>query len=44
MLIAPYRMVPIELAELKTQLEELLNKRFIGPNVSLWGVLILLVK
>ncbi|XP_020992705.1 uncharacterized protein LOC110278786 [Arachis duranensis] len=27
--IAPYRMAPIELAELKTQLEELLNKRFI---------------
>ncbi|XP_016172962.1 uncharacterized protein LOC107615413 [Arachis ipaensis] len=27
--IAPYRMALIELAELKTQLEELLNKRFI---------------
>ncbi|XP_016192289.1 uncharacterized protein LOC107633167 [Arachis ipaensis] len=27
--MAPYRMAPIELAELKTQLEELLNKRFI---------------
>ncbi|XP_057756190.1 uncharacterized protein LOC130975406 [Arachis stenosperma] len=27
--IVPYRMAPIELAELKTQLEELLNKRFI---------------
>ncbi|XP_057758246.1 uncharacterized protein LOC130978631 [Arachis stenosperma] len=28
-LIAPYRMAPIELTELKTQLEELLNKMFI---------------
>ncbi|XP_016185713.1 uncharacterized protein LOC107627391 [Arachis ipaensis] len=27
--IAPYRMAPIKLVELKTQLEELLNKRFI---------------
>ncbi|XP_016166031.1 uncharacterized protein LOC107608808 [Arachis ipaensis] len=34
--IAPYRMAPIELAELKAQLEELLNKRFIRPSVSLW--------
>ncbi|XP_015943839.1 uncharacterized protein LOC107468976 [Arachis duranensis] len=34
--IAPYRMAMIELAELKTQLEELLNKRFIRPSVSLW--------
>ncbi|XP_020967543.1 uncharacterized protein LOC107615450 [Arachis ipaensis] len=29
--IAPYRMAPIELAELKTQLERLMNKRFIRP-------------
>ncbi|XP_072062126.1 uncharacterized protein [Arachis hypogaea] len=42
--IAPYRMTPIELAELKAQLEELLNKRFIRPSVSLWGVPFLLVK
>ncbi|XP_015970341.1 uncharacterized protein LOC107493818 [Arachis duranensis] len=42
--IAPYRMAPIELAELKTQLEELLNKRFIRPSVSPWGAPILLVK
>ncbi|XP_016168444.1 uncharacterized protein LOC107610987 [Arachis ipaensis] len=34
--IAPYRMAPIELAELKIQLEELLNKRFIRPSVSPW--------
>ncbi|XP_072087191.1 uncharacterized protein [Arachis hypogaea] len=29
--IAPYRMAPIELAELKTQLKELLNKRVFRP-------------
>ncbi|XP_057760401.1 uncharacterized protein LOC130980772 [Arachis stenosperma] len=41
--IAPYRMAPIELAELKTQLEELLNKRFIQPSVSPWGASVLLL-
>ncbi|XP_015965475.1 uncharacterized protein LOC107489223 [Arachis duranensis] len=43
-LIAPYRMAPIELAKLKTQLAELLNKRFIRPSVSPWGAPVLLVK
>ncbi|XP_057734052.1 uncharacterized protein LOC130949313 [Arachis stenosperma] len=42
--IVPYRMAPIELAKLKTQLEELLNKKFIRPSVSPWGALVLLVK
>ncbi|XP_025661796.1 uncharacterized protein [Arachis hypogaea] len=42
--IAPYRMAPIELEKLKTQLEELLNKRFIQPSVSSWGAPVLLVK
>ncbi|XP_016185575.1 uncharacterized protein LOC107627238 [Arachis ipaensis] len=42
--IAPYRMAPIELAELKTKLEEILNKRFIRPSVSSWGAPVLLVK
>ncbi|XP_016206579.1 uncharacterized protein LOC107646951 [Arachis ipaensis] len=42
--IAPYRMAPIELVELKTQLEELLNKRFIRPSVSPWVAPVLLVK
>ncbi|XP_020992528.1 uncharacterized protein LOC110278627 [Arachis duranensis] len=42
--IAPYRMAPIELAELKAQLKELLNKRFIQPSVSSLGVPVLLVK
>ena len=30
----PYRMAPTELKELKTQLQELLDKGFIRPNVS----------
>jgi hypothetical protein len=31
---APYRMAPAELKELKTQIQELLNKGFIRPSVS----------
>jgi len=42
--IALYRMSPIELAELKKQLEELLEKRFVRPSVSPWGEPMLLVK
>nr|KYP72694.1 Transposon Ty3-I Gag-Pol polyprotein [Cajanus cajan] len=42
--MAPYRMSPSELAELKKQLEELLEKQFIRPSVSLWGAPVLLVK
>ena len=34
---APYRMAPAKLKELKTQIQELLDKRFIRPNVSPWG-------
>jgi len=30
---APYRMAPMELAELKPQLQELLDKGLIQPNV-----------
>ena len=41
---APYRMAPTELKELKTQLQELLDKGFIRPSVSPWGALVLLVK
>ena len=37
-------MSPIELAELKKQLEELLEKQFVRPSVSPWGALVLLVK
>ena len=42
--IAPYRMSPSELAELKKQLEELLEKQFIRPSVSPWGAPVLIVK
>jgi hypothetical protein len=37
-------MAPGELKELKTQLQELLDKGFIRPSVSLWGTPILFVK
>jgi hypothetical protein len=40
----PYRMPSDELAELKKQLEELLNKGFIRPSKSEWGCLALFVK
>ena len=42
--IAPYRMAPVELKELKLQLQELLEKRFIRPSVSPWGAPVLVVK
>jgi len=42
--IAPYRMAPAELMELKRQIEELLEKQFIRPSASPWGAPILLVK
>ena len=35
----PYRMAPKELAEMKKQLEELLEKGFIHPSSSPWGCL-----
>jgi hypothetical protein len=40
----PYRMPPAELAELKTQLQELLDKGFIRPSTSPWGCPALFVK
>ncbi|XP_020961322.1 uncharacterized protein LOC110263835 [Arachis ipaensis] len=39
---APYRMSPLEMAELKSQLEDMLGKNFIRPSVSLWGAPVLL--
>lgn len=42
--IAPYRMAPSEMLELKRQLEDLLSKNFIRPSVSPWGAPVLLVK
>jgi hypothetical protein len=40
----PYRMPPVELAELKKQLQELLDKGFIRPSSSPWGCPALFVK
>ena len=42
--ITPYRMAPLELKELKLQLQELLEKGFIRPSVSPWGSPVLFVK
>jgi len=42
--MAPYRMAAAELAELKKQIEELLEKQFIRPSASLCGAPVLLVK
>ena len=41
---APYRMAPMELKELKIQLQELLYKGFIRLSVSPWGAPVLFVK
>ncbi|KAF3660129.1 hypothetical protein FXO38_12298 [Capsicum annuum] len=43
-LYSPYRMASTELKELKEQLKELLDKIFIHPNVSPWGVLVLFMR
>ncbi|XP_050896958.1 uncharacterized protein LOC127103768 [Lathyrus oleraceus] len=42
--MAPYRMSASELAELKSQLENLLERKFVRPSVSPWGAPVLLVK
>nr|GFC69018.1 hypothetical protein [Tanacetum cinerariifolium] len=41
---APYHMAPVELKELKDQLQELLERGFIFPSVSPWGAPVLFVK
>ena len=41
---APYRMAPVELQELKVQLQELLDTGFIRPSTSPWGAPVLFVK
>ncbi|XP_074277697.1 uncharacterized protein LOC141601323 [Silene latifolia] len=38
---APYRMAPVEMQELKKQLDDLIEKGFIRPSVSPWGALVL---
>jgi len=42
--MAPYRMAPAELVELKKQIEDLMEKQFIRPSTSPWGAPVLLVK
>ena len=41
---APYRMAPTKLKELKTQLQELLDKGFIRSSSSSWKAPVLFVK
>lgn len=42
--LSPYQMKPIELKELKTQLYELPDKRFVHPSLSPWGAPMLFLK
>ena len=42
--MTPHRMAPVELQELRVQLKELLDKRFIRPSTSPWGAPVLVVK
>jgi len=42
--MTPYRMAPAELVELKKQIEDLLEKKFIRPSASPWGAPVLLIK
>ncbi|XP_073057318.1 uncharacterized protein [Primulina eburnea] len=40
----PYRMAPSELKELKLQLQELMDKKYVRPSTSPWGAPVLFVK
>ena len=42
--MTPHRMAPVELQELRVQLQELLDKGFIKPSTSSWGALVLFTK
>ena len=42
--MTPHRMAPVELQELRVQLKELLDKRFIRPSTSSWGASVLVAK
>ena len=42
--MTPHRMAPVEMQELRVQLQELLDKGFIRPSTSPWGALVLLRK
>ncbi|GJZ56089.1 putative reverse transcriptase domain-containing protein [Tanacetum coccineum] len=41
---APYRLAPVEMQELSTQLQELFDRGFIRPSSSPWGAPVLFVK
>ena len=41
---APYQMNILELNELKSQLKELIDKKYIRPSVSPWGAPVIFVK
>ena len=41
---APYRMNILELNELKSQLKELIDKKYIRPSVSPWGAPVIFIK
>ena len=42
--MTPHRMAPVELQELKVQLQELLDRGFIRPSTSPWGASVLFAK
>ena len=42
--MTPHKMAPVELQELRVQLQELLDKGFIRPSTSPWGALVLFAK
>ena len=42
--MTPHRMAPVELQELRVQLQELLDKGFIRPSTSPWGAPVLFAK
>ena len=41
---APYRLAPVEMKELASQLQELLDNGMIRPSVSPWGAPVMFVK
>ena len=42
--MTPHRMAPVELQELRVQLQKLLDKGFIRPSTSPWGAPVLFAK
>ena len=42
--MTPHRLAPVELQELKVQIQELLGKGFIRPSTSPWGAPVLFAK